>query len=214
MKNIDVVKNIPKLLFGILLSLSSVSLATAGSDTYLGGGIGQSSLDISDSSADRIDDSSTYFKIFGGKKINESVNSEFGYVDFGEFSAHYPTFDETDKADGFALYAAAVGATKIAENINVIGRIGLNYWSIDISADANVFGTPVSGSGDGTGISLLFGFGLEISLGSESSIRLEFERFNNVADGIDVTFPGFGSVEVDGEDIDLLGVSLVHNFQM
>lgn len=208
---INIIKKTVILLIWAASFTSSVCYALDG-ETYFGVGLGKSSLDLSDPSADKIDDSDTYLKIFGGKRINESMNIEFGYVKFGEYSAHYPAFDETDKADASALFASVVGKANVANNISVIGRIGLDYWIADISAKATVLGVPVSGSGDGSGISLFFGFGMEMAISSKSAIRLEFERYNNVADGIDVTFPGFGSTEVDGEDVDLMGVSILHNF--
>lgn len=151
-------------------------------------------------------------QIFGGVDINPNFSAEFGYIDFGEFSAHYPLYDETDRAEGSALFVAAVGQANITEQLRLFGKVGFDYWNVDISADATYLGTPISGSGDGTGIDLLYGIGLNFKATDRLSIRAEWERYKDVADGVDITFAGLGSIEVEGEDVDVLGVALLYNF--
>jgi OOP family OmpA-OmpF porin len=178
----------------------------------MGIGIGQSSIDISDPYADRIDDTDTSLKIFGGAEINPNFAVEFGYINFGEVSAHYPLYDETDRFEGSALFAAAVGQVNVTEQLRLFGKMGLNFWKVDVSANATYLGSPVSGSGDGTGMSILFGVGVSFKASNQLSIRLEWEQYQNVGDGVDLTAPGYGSIEIDGEDVQVVGAALIYNF--
>ena len=179
---------------------------------YIGIGIGQSSLDVSDPDADSIDDTDTSLKIFVGADINPNFAVEFGYIDFGEFSAHYPLYDENDCAEGSALFATAICQADITGQFRLFGKLGFAYWDVDFTADATILGTPISASGDGTGMDLLYGIGINSKATDQISIRAEWEQYKDVGDGVDVTIPGVGSVELEGEDLDVLGVALIYNF--
>jgi OOP family OmpA-OmpF porin len=193
------------------LAANSACYASDGK-SYLGLGIGNSKLDLSDPGADITEDSDTYIKIIGGQNLNDKFAIEFGYVDFGKFSAHYPSFNETDKAEGHALTAAGVGKVNITENIHIIGRIGLDYWNADVSADATIFSSPISASGGGSDVGIFFGAGIEMEYSSNIMFRIEIEKYNNVLDGVKLNIPGYGSIMISGEDVDLVGASVLLGF--
>jgi opacity protein-like surface antigen len=203
-------KKIKYVILSLFVFYSGASSAVQGG--YLGVGFGNSKVDISDSDADDIEDTDTFFKIIGGIPLQNNFSIEFGYVDFGSYSAHYPFADETDKADANALYAAALGKVAIGNGLSLFGKLGLDYWTADVSADYDVGLGPQSASGDGSDVSLMFGIGLAYDLSDNLSIRAELEKFTDIADGVDVTISGFGSVELDGSDADLIGASLIYTF--
>lgn len=200
----------------VFLSLSSAhasfagGLITAGSG-YVGAGIGSAKVDIGDSGADRIDDTDTSFKIFGGMDINPNLAIEGGYINFGEVSAHYPLFDETDRFEGSALFLTGVGKVDLTKQLYVQGKIGLALWFVDFNADA-VVGVPISASGDGNGFSPMFGLGAGFKVNDQLSVLVELERYLNVGDDVTVTIPGIGSAQIDGEDVDNIGAALIYKF--
>lgn len=204
------------ILFALITILTFVTTHNAASaeelGKYIGVGIGQSSLDVSDPGADSIDDTDTSFKIFGGAEINPNFAAEFGYIKFGEFSAHYPLFDETDTAEGGAIFATAIGQANITEQVGLFGKLGFAYWNLDFKADATYLGTPVYASGDGNGIDLLYGIGINFKATDQISIRAEWEQYSGVGDGVDVTISGIGSVELKGEDVEVMGIAMLFNF--
>ena len=206
-------KSIIIALFTIVTFVTNVpSVSAEATGKYIGFGFGQSSLDISDPSADRIDDTDTSLKIFGGTNINPNFAVKFGYIDFGEFNAHYPLYDENDSAEGSAFFATAIGLANLTEQLSLLGKVGFNFWNVDYSANATILGTPISASGDGTGIDLLYGIGINFKATDQISIRAEWEQYKDVGDGVDLTISGYGSVEMEGEDVDVLSVALTYSF--
>jgi len=200
-------------LFAVVAIICNAHYSFAnGSDGYIGIGFGQSSLDISDPGADKIDDTDTSLKIFGGFDLNPNFSAEFTYIDFGKFSAHFPLFDEADRTEGNAFSATAIGRIKIAEKVHLFGKLGFAFWNVDLSANATVLGTPISASGDGNGIDPLFGVGISFSPTNRVSVRVDWEQYKDVGDGTDLTVPGVGSVEIDGEDVDVIGGALIYSF--
>jgi OOP family OmpA-OmpF porin len=193
-----------KYLFLLCLSLSSV--AQAG---YIGGGVGTTTVDIDSGGADNIDDQDNYIKIFGGTDVNKYFSVEFGYTDFGEFSAHYPFLDETDTATGDAFSISGVIKLPLNDQLSLFGRLGLHFWNAEYEADAYFFG-PIHGSGDGSGNDTLTGLGVTYQINDRFSLRGEFEKYANVGEDVDISIPGFGSVEATGSDAELLGVAVFY----
>lgn len=179
---------------------------------FVGIGSGISKLDIDDSAADRIDDSGSYMKIIGDFPINNNFAMEYGYVDFGSFSAHYSFADETVTADGYALFVSTIGKILIAQNFSLLGKIGLDYWSEDINADFD-FGTrPQSASGHGSGVNPLFGIGMQYDIAQNLSIRVELENYQDIDVGVDLATNGLDSIELSKKDIKLIGAAVLYAF--
>lgn len=203
------------LLRGVAISalmFFAFAASAAGNKTYVGFIAGQTKVDISSSGADAINDTDTSFKLFAGTDINPNLAFEFGYIDFGNYGAHYPLYNETDSFEGNALFVTAIGKAMVANNLSLYAKIGFDYWRGKADANATVSGIPVSGSGDGTGLSPVFGFGLNFDVTDRLALRAEWERYSDVGDGVNVTFSGLGSVKLTGSDVDVLGVGLQYQF--
>lgn len=181
-------------------------------DNYFGIGFGISTIDIDTTGADQVNDSSTAIKfLFGSRNPDNNTAFEVAFADLGKASIHY-TFagvgEETDRFKARALSIAFLGFGKSSSEFSFFGKIGFAYWMVDASADAVIFGTPISGSGSGFGLEPVFGFGVNM-VTDNSMIRISFERYLNVGKGVTVTFPGLGSVDLDGADVDVIGVTLI-----
>ena len=111
-----------------------------------------------------------------------------------------------------AISGALTGQLPLGETFALFGKVGLAFWDAEVSADGTIFGIPVAGSGSHTGLDPMFGFGLVIPAGETYALRLVFERYLDVADGVIVPMPGLGFAEVDGIDIDVLSVSVLFRF--
>jgi len=179
---------------------------------YIGCGFGQSSLDISDQDADSVDDTDTSFKLFAGISPNPNFALELGYADLGEYSAHYPSYDETDRAEADAFFATAIFLATLTDHVSLLGKIGFADWHVDCSVDLTAWGTRLSASGDGNGIDLIYGIGINLKAMDQLSIRAEWERYKDVGDGVDITFEGHRVGELEGEDVDVLGLALTFSF--
>lgn len=192
------------------IALLALFSAPAFSQGFFGLQLGESSIDPDTDGADQVDYADTSLKLFGGAAVNPLISAEFGFIDFGEYSAHYPTFDESHNYEATALYAAAVLTPRISNNIRLLGKAGLAYWDIDASVTSSI---GISGAGSESGINPMVGVGVEFTLSPSLAIRAEYERYQNVGDELILTFPGYGSTEPgQGEDIDVAGVSAVFSF--
>ena len=188
----------------LILSMCAMSTAEAQAAAYVGGSIGQSSVDIEcdldiTCSADEKD---TGWKFYGGYQFTPNFAVEFGYVDLGETGASgndsvLGTTSVTIEASGFS--AAALGAIPLGDRFALFGKVGLFRWDVDARASSSVFG---SGSLSESGIDFLFGAGAAMSLGRSLSLRVEWERFSDVGDNA-----------TTGEaDVDFLSAGIVLRF--
>ena len=134
------------------MALSSVALAQGFDTSKLFFGAGLSSNDVSGS------DSATGYQIFGGYGFGEVtpkvfIDAEIGYMDTGNMSRRGGDV----KAKG--LWASGVGRLMVAQNVELIGRLGLDF-----------------GDDDG----LLAGIGAGLLLGKNFKLRLEYVQRDNV----------------------------------
>jgi hypothetical protein len=199
-----------KLLILLLLSVCT-GMAQAAS---FGIGTGTSTLDVDTSGADRVDDEDGYLKVFGAAEVSPNLDVEFGYIDFGEFSAHYPDFDETDTASATAFTVSALLNADLTPSLNAYLRVGLDFWNAEFkAAGSDPFFGSFSGSGDGSGNDTYLGAGVDLSLSPKAKIRLELEKYTNIAEGVAVSVEDVGSIELEGSDVDLFGVALIINLE-
>ena len=134
------------------MALSSVALAQGFETSKLFFGAGLSSNDVSGS------DSATGYQIFGGYGFGEVtpkvfIDAEIGYMDTGNMSRRGGDV----KAKG--LWASGVGRLMVAQNVELIGRLGLDF-----------------GDDDG----LLAGIGAGLLLTKNFKLRLEYVQRDNV----------------------------------
>jgi len=134
------------------IALSSVALAQ-GLDTsklFLGGGLSSNSVSGSDSAVG--------YQVFGGYGFGEVtskvfIDAEVGYMDTGDLAKG------RGNAHAKGLWANGVGRLMVAPNVELIGRLGLDF-----------------GDDDG----LMFGVGAGYLLSKKFKLRLEYVERQNV----------------------------------
>ncbi|MGH6689735.1 MAG: outer membrane beta-barrel protein [Gammaproteobacteria bacterium] len=121
-------KTIRVVAIGLMLGmgLSSVAVAQGFDNQRLFFGAGVSSNEVSGS------DSSVGFQIFGGYGFGEVtknvfIDAEVGYLDTGTMKRSDPRGNV--KANG--LWANGVGRLMVARNVELIGRLGLDFGDDD-----------------------------------------------------------------------------------
>jgi OOP family OmpA-OmpF porin len=191
------------LLAGVFSATSIAVSSVAQAQGWYGGvGFGQSKVDIVcdlDITCDS-DDTDTGWKLFVGNQFNPNVAVEFGYVDLGQAKGSgtdsFLGISSVDfESTGFNL--ALVGFLPVGNSVNLMGKLGIFRWDMDVNASSSVFG---SGSASDSGTDLMFGLGASFDIGKTTAVRIEWEQFTDVGD-------------VDGGDVDLLSASLVFRFQ-
>jgi hypothetical protein len=162
----------PLVLAGTLPFLAPAAAADTG--FYLGGGIGNSSLqadvdEVSLGDVVRIDENDFAWKVFGGFNFDVpfvDLGVEVGYMDLGEVTVD--VLGSTVGVEATGLTAYGVAAIDPGP-FSLFAKAGVVNW------DATVFGPGTSAEADGTdpavGAGLMFGIG-------PVQLRGEFEYFD------------------------------------
>lgn len=183
-------KIIGTLLLGALLSTQ----ALAQGNFYVGGTIGNTSLDrdFEDFNLNFEDDDASW-SAFAGVQATETFAIEASYNDFGDFNSS-SNFDltQTDVDAELTGYDVMAVLTVPVGPLRVFGKGGLVYW--DSKAVAQIF--PPVGPGfqlreEDNGTDLALGGGLELRLGDALSLRGELEWFD-IEDTEEVYFASLG----------------------
>jgi len=156
-------------LMALSFGLSTSAIQAAQSGPYFGMGIGQSDDEI-------LHETESAFKFFGGINLNENIGFELSYVDLGTFA------DGQLSQDGLAY--ELIGYLPLNSNIDLLGRAGFYNWEV-----ADRFSTH-------NGTDATFGFGLNVHMNSNVSVRGEYQIFT----------------EVDGGDVEMYSASLSFHF--
>jgi OmpA-OmpF porin, OOP family len=195
------------LLVGVF-SITSIALSSTAQAQgwYAGVGFGQSKaeidlvcdLDITCST----DDTDSGWKLFAGNQFSPNAAIEFGYLDLGEakmsgIDSFLGVTSLSWEASGFDV--AFVGFLPVGNTVNLLGKVGLFLWDMDVSASSSSLG---SGSESDSGTDLMFGLGASFDIGKTAAVRIEWERFMDV-----------GESDTGQSDIDLLSASLVFRFK-
>ena len=148
------------------------------------------------------------YSLFGGLTFGSNLALELGYADLGEYSATQPgTLDV--KIEPTAYYLSAIGKVSVHPRVKLFGRLGVAYWSTDLSLTDFVD----SSSGDDSGYDPLVGLGFEWSVLDRMDLRVEWEQFQNVGQDTKASIPA-GTLELNGNDIDIFGVGLTYHFDL
>lgn len=162
-------------LLGIaIFGMTGVAHAGAESGLYIGGGVGNASVESTDSNpsggADLdFDESDAGYKLFAGYNfgivplVNLAV--EGGYVDFGAPEGTIAGQNITYEVTGFHAFGLA-GAN--LGPVMLFGKVGMISWD----SDSRIGNT----SGDDSGTDAAYGAGLQFQLLSVG-IRAEYERY-------------------------------------
>ena len=196
----------------LFLLCSIPAFASDGNKWQAGISYGISELDFHDSQAARIDNRGTYLKLLGDYVVNKHFAIEYGYFDYGSFSAHYSNNDEKISVDGYALTASAIGKAEIAARVRLMGKIGLDYWSEDVNVDFN-FGNRTQHAADhGSDISSLFGVGLEYDISKDLLVRMEVEKYKGIDFDVELVTNRLDPIELSGKDVNTIGVAFLYAF--
>jgi hypothetical protein len=150
---------------GLLATLSLVTLPAVAADNgiYLGGSVGQSSLEIDEFSYDA---DATGYKVIAGWRFIDWLAVEGNYVDFGSGDDDVEGTKIETEADGISL--SLVGFLPLGP-VDLFARAGAIDWSADLSS-------PGFGSAGDDGTDFTYGVGAQFRVWS-LSLRAEYEVF-------------------------------------
>lgn len=170
--------------------LSVVPFAVAENTAwYIGGGFGSAD-------DDKLDDTDTAFKVFGGYWFNPHLALEGAVIGLGD------SFGPEDLIkDGFAVQV--LGAVPIGERFELFAKGGFFFWEVRIETDD----LECSDFGSGficffeedeidDGVDPAYGIGAQYRFRERWKVRGELERFKDVAES----------------DVDLVSVNIVFRF--
>jgi len=131
---------------------------------------------------------STAWKLYGGYQWDENLGVEAGYARLGRFNGvsnvtapAAATGSGTWDASAFSL--AAVGTLPIKERFAAIGKLGLAYTRLSVSATApGAGGAAVAFNPSNDRVNLMLGLGLRFDLSKKVGLRAEYEQYSNVGD--------------------------------
>ncbi len=190
----------------LILMLAGPSLAAGEEHRFLAGASyglaklthGAASIDDGSLSGVRVDDSDTAWKLFAGYRLDRHLTVELGLVDLANDVDGETTFNGTsdgggklfaagpvsvDIDDPRALYAALSAGFPLGERLRAMAKLGVQTWRADVST----IDSAGASSRDESGTDLLVGLGLELGIGGRYRVRVEWERFADIAgDDIDV----------------------------
>jgi outer membrane immunogenic protein len=157
----------------LVLSMSGVAYAGQKTGLYLGGSIGESSLDIA-AGAINFTDHDYGYKVFAGYNFGVipliDLGVEGSYVNFGKASSAQ-ILNQNIGVTAWDLFGVA--AVNLGPS-GLFGKVGQAWWHSDTGIPLAVL--------DNSGSDMVYGIGLRFQLGS-IALRVEYERFNlNVAD--------------------------------
>jgi len=151
-----------------------------------------------------LDEKDTGYSLYAGMPINENLDIEISYQDFGEaslsgvsgnqFRVGSTTYQFTTtatiaaEADSFGI--AAKPKYNINDNITVYGKLGIHSWESTLSVNAATGSANVTE--DGTDI--FYGAGIQVA-------------FNNLSARV-----GYTIYDLDGEDVDSINAGLAFKF--
>ena len=152
----------------------------------------------------KLDEEDTGYSLYAGMPINENLDVEISYQDFGEaslsgvngnqFSYGGTTYQfittATIAATATSFGIAAKPKYKINDNITIYGKLGLHSWESDFAI------TAATGSGSLTtdGTDIFYGAGIEAA----------FEKLTARI--------GYTIYDLDGEDVESINAGLSYKF--
>jgi OOP family OmpA-OmpF porin len=204
-----------------LLFAATVAAPAFGGDTYVVGGIGRSTSDLSKGQFDSavtsvgaaITSSSlrrngTAYKAQAGYQFNPNIAIEGGYVDLGKaaYSANFAGGSANIDVKTTGLNIAAVGTHPINDTFSAFGKLGL------MNAKT---ATSLTGGGGGGGNSVAstrktnfnWGFGGAYTISKQLDVRVEYEKFYTDTVKIPTT-----TVTIGKAGVSLLSTDFVYKF--
>jgi OmpA-OmpF porin, OOP family len=212
----------------VLMAASTPRVASAQSSWYVGGSAGQSRIDASTgeiesgfliddaftASGTTLDKSDTGWKAYAGWRFNQFLAAEAGYADLGKASFNTtivaapsgtvptPPFALQATAKARGVFLSALVHWPFLERYSVFAKAGVFRSEAEFTETIPSTGaTRVSRTERHTDAN--FGAGLQWQVLPAMSVRVEWERFQNVGRGI-------GGRE--GRDVDFASAGLMVSF--
>ena len=128
------------------------------------------SLQYSSGSVSSFDHGGNAFKLFGGYQFDPLLGVELGITSFGEIVMDNAAMGQRNIFTADSAYVAATATQPITKNINVIGKLGMSFWSLIDNDENNV----ESGQG------LMYGAGIDFNLygNNDRTLLIEWEHYN------------------------------------
>ncbi|MBL8269993.1 outer membrane beta-barrel protein [Steroidobacter sp.] len=185
----------------VLLAASPAAMAMDPSlrGWYIGGGIGQATVELedNDSLAD-FDGDDTGYKFIFGYRIIDWVAVELNYAQYGE--AQDEIFGFTVENEFTALSLSALGMLPLG-NFDLFGRLGV----ANVEGDFRIVNLP-GGADSDDNIEPMFGVGVQYRPTPHLGIRVEYEL-------IQLGFDDDDDDERDGDDwVDMVSLGVTYKF--
>lgn len=199
------------LVFSAAMGVTSAQAADTG--FYVGGSAGRSEVnDFNGSDLDAelatlglissssTDDTDTGWKAFAGYRFMKYLAVEGAYTNFGEATANSivtapsaGVVNTTLESDAWTL--SALGILPLGDRFSLFGRVGVNFWNIDVSATGTGGGGTATASDSDDGTDWVYGVGAAYDFTPNLSARGEWERY-----------------DFDDSDVDLLSAGISWSF--
>ena len=169
------------LMMTALISGISSPVALADSDFYLGGSVGQATVDYPSGAGFIVtDDSDTSWKVFAGYNVNPNFAVELAYQDLGESEAAVGDIPLYFGGDTVSL--SLIGKLPLGDKAEVFAKFGYVHLDADIHSPG--FDTFADNESD-----FLYGLGVSYQVAESVDVRMELERMN-FADQVDTVSLG------------------------
>ena len=151
-----------------------------------------------------LDEKDNGYSLYAGLPMNENLDFEISYNDFGEASLSGVsgnqfildgTTYEFNATATLAVSATSIGfaakpKVEISEGVVLYGKLGVHNWDSEL----NITSTTATANADDDGSDVFYGAGIELNLA-------------NLKGRV-----GYSLYDLDGDDIDSINVGLSYNF--
>jgi hypothetical protein len=172
----------------LILSLAALPAFAADNGFYLGVGVGQAGIDLSEEDIGTVGESfsgdDTAYKAIVGFRPLDFLAFEANYIDLGTASDNIQGIPIDIDATGIDVFAVGILPVSM---VDLYAKVGYIFWDADVSAQGFSEGDSGEDFAYGVGVGLHFG-----SFGA----RLEYERFEIQ----------------DTDTVDLISVGLTYTF--
>ncbi|MBL6592437.1 MAG: porin family protein [Flavobacteriaceae bacterium] len=192
----------------ILSILSILALTTFGAKAesfYVGIDYLHNSIDTGVTNiSSNLDEDDTGFSLYAGGEVNQNLDIEVSYNDFGEaslsgvsgnqFSIDGTTYQFnatatlTSSATSYGI--AAKPKLNVNDNVQLYGKIGLHRWDSEFAVSS----TTATASLNDSGTDIFYGAGIAVG-------------FNNLTGRV-----GYSIYDLDGEDVTSINAGLSYKF--
>jgi hypothetical protein len=223
------------LLFSLVFYYTSI-VAAEGLISYAGFNVHQASVNLDEFGATSIEDETYEFGLFAASRLYKNLYLEYGYNDLGEYTASYDftvgsfRFVESHKVDfSRTIYVGLVAKASIAEILEafelkpalekVYAHVALGglLWRAELEMEGTLYdsGTllsPYGATGDDTGLSGYYEFGLGYEISENYILALTLKTYLDVGKGVELQLLDGTKKEYAGIDVDTVGLGFTYMF--